>query len=149
MRNTPAQAVNLIAAAAGWRPAAADSSGSRHYSFEGGLSLTIDSPDENTLIFWALLETLPTDSEAAKTERLDKIGRLTAGILTQRASIVSLEENRLILWRRISTDAAEAVLLKETRDFLNDEAWWKARLKEEPVSSGPFFNGFFPSPFTF
>lgn len=150
MRNTPAQAVKTIADAAGWRFAAPNASGGWHYAFEKGLSLNLESPDGRSLVLWSELERLPTDSDSAKTERLHLIGRLAAGVLSRRPSTISLENNRLVLYRRVLLDASDEKLVEETRAFLNDEAWWRSRLTAECVPTNPFqLSGFFPSSLTY
>jgi len=148
-----AQAVDSIAQAAGWSHVSADTAGVYRYFLEDGLDLELSSPDGRLCVLSADMGLAPTPDEADSTERLVKIGRLAAGIMKRRASVITVDDSNLQLTRTFDlTTASEQDCIEQASDFLNDEAWWKANLNdtEAPSSTSPFsMGGWFPGEMKF
>lgn len=121
--------VRHVSDVAGWKTMAPDSEGVYRYFFEEGLDLEIRSPNGRLLVLSADLGEMPEKGTPAYEERLREVAKLSAGIVRRRASVVSIYDGRLELYRVINmNEATDEDYVYGVRDFLNDEAWWKACL---------------------
>lgn len=148
------EAVEAVAVEAGWKMAMPDESGIYHYLLEEGLDLDLTSPDGRTLILSADLGGAPQASEPGVDEEWKRIGLLAAAVLKKRASILSSHGGRLELYRTMDlTRAQPHEVIVACKDFLNDQAWWRANLHSDApvaaVSSFSFAQGWFPGQLSF
>lgn len=151
------RAVATVAGEAGWNVAEPDGNGVCHYLLADGLDLDLSSPDGRTLILSADFGEAPQADAPGVEDDWRRIGRLAAAVMKRRASVLAVHDGRLELFRRINlvqTDAAG--LVEACRDFLNDEAWWRANLdggssapSGTPSFSFDFSQGWFPGQLTF
>ena len=150
-------AVRIIAEAAGWKIAAPDEHGARHYLLEEGLDLDIESPDGRVLVASADLGDAPEAGSPGADEEWVRIGKLAAGVMKRRASVLAANEGRLELFRTVDlSQAGVTELVDAVRDFLNDEAWWRANLSAVPGQAASPFSmsgmgpaGWFPGELSF
>ena len=149
-------AVRIIAEVAGWKIAAPDENGVRHYLLEEGLDLDIGSPDGRVLVASADLGEAPEPGSPGADEEWARIGGLAAGVLKRRASVLVADGGRLELFRTVDlSQASETELVDAVRDFLNDEAWWRANLsavpgqRPSPFSMASGQGGWFPGELNF
>lgn len=148
------EAVEAVAGAAGWKITTPDESGVYHYLLEEGLDLDLASPDGRTLILSADLGGAPQSSEPGVDEEWKRIGRLAAAVLRKRASILSCHAGRLELYRTvILTHAEPQEIIEACKDFLNDQAWWRANLNSNTTATTAspfsFAQGWFPGQLNF
>jgi hypothetical protein len=145
------QTADRITQAAGWTPALADEKGIFHFFLEGNLDFDLFSPEGRTGILYAFLGNLPAQESLNSDEYMHRIAALAAGSLKKRRSVFSVGDHGMELHRSFSLmETDPMLLLSETRDFLNDLAWWKKQLSssKNTVQSdmSPFsinFNGCF------
>ena len=150
------RAVETVAGAAGWNAAEPDGEGVCHYLLDG-LDLDMSSPDGRTLILSADLGGAPQADAPGVDDEWRRIGGLAAAVMKRRASVLAVHDGRLELFRRVDLVQADAAgLVGACRDFLNDEAWWRANLEGgasaySASTSYPFdfSQGWFPGQLTF
>lgn len=136
-----AAAVQTIAQAANWGMATPDEQGVYHYFLEENLDLDIQSPDGRLLVLSADLGPAPEGKGPQADDAFKRLGKLAGGILRHRLSTLSVVGDRLELHQTLDLgSASERACVQAARDFLNDEAWWKANLSESGSAA--------PSPFS-
>ena len=136
MSDQLAEFAGKLARTAGWRETAPDAEGRYHYFLDGGIDLDISSPDGRICILSADLGAVPDKSEGGSGEMMRRVAALAAASVRERRSTVCLSEGRLELFRRLPLSRMNPEgFVREARDFLNDEAWWKEMLSGEPVPS--------------
>ena len=123
-----------LARAAGWSQAVPDSEGRYRYFLDGGIDLDLFSPDGRTCILSADLGAGPEKGASGESEQLRRVAALAAACARDRRSTVCLAGNRIELYRRLALSRLTPdAFVREVRDFLNDEAWWKEALSGEPA----------------
>ena len=136
---------DIITEAAGWKKALPDSDGVYRFFLEGGLEFDLLTPENKTGILRADLGNAPSGDAQDDTE-LRRLARLAAGSLRKRRSIFSIAGSRMELYRTFRiTGTAPQEIITETRDFLNDLAWWKRQISgnagQEKLSPFSFGSG--------
>lgn len=123
------QTADIITRAAGWNQALPDDDGVFRFFLEGGLDFELFSPESSTGILLAVLDAVPSENNEQTDNAVRRAASFAAGCMKKRRSVLSIGERGFELYRsfRIS-DISEPDLLAETRDFLNDLAWWKKQL---------------------
>ena len=152
MAHNLSEAVRIIAQAAGWKEIEPDASGAYRYHLQHHLDVTFLSPDGANCIMTADLGEVPSLDSRDGEARVRHIGALAAGIASKRASVLSMENGRLELFRRVHMPSIDSArLIDEAAAFLNDEAWWKAQLSDTAPTAQPAspfsMGGFFPADF--
>lgn len=128
-------AVEHIANAAGWNPPEADTQGNYFFALDGGLSVSLISPDGITCIMHGLVGTLPQDTYDAD-EMLRVCARRALGRARTGHSTLAADGNRLVLFDKMRFDSVELdEIALHLRDFLNDLAWWKDTMNPQRASA--------------
>lgn len=148
------KAVEAVAGAAGWKIATPDENGVYHYLLEEGLDLDMASPDGRTLILSADLGGAPQEDQPGVDEEWKRIGHLAAAVQRKRSSILSRHAGRLELYLAVDLMASEPnKIIDACKDFLNDQAWWRANLNSNAsvaaASPFSFAQGWFPGQLSF
>ncbi len=127
-------AVDYIAEVAGWSAPQADTQGQYFFALDGGLSVTIMSPDGMTCIMKSTMMTLPQDARDAD-ELLTMCARRALGRARSSQSILTVEGNLAILYDTMRFDSVERdIIALRLRDFLNDLSWWKDMMAPHKTS---------------
>lgn len=130
-------AVEYIADVAGWSAPQADTKGQYFFALDGGLSVTLMSPDGMTCIMKSTMMTLPQDTRDAD-EILSVCARRALGRARASQSILSVEGNLAVLYDSMRFDHVELdIIALRLRDFLNDLSWWKDMMAPHKASSSP------------
>ena len=132
------EVVDAVTDAAGWRSAEPDAEGVYHFRLKGNLDMDMLSPDGRNCILRGDLGPIPdSDSEAESLLRLCA-GRVV-GSCRKRRSVLSLQDDRLILYRLVRMDASNpGTVSREAEGFLNDLAWWQGQIAENKNYASPF-----------
>jgi hypothetical protein len=140
-------AVSMLAAAAGWSIPKPEN-GTYSFRLDDNLDMSLSAPDGKTLFFRARLAPLPA-SPADATAMLAHCAHDAVGAVRHRSSICSLEDMHLMLHTSLPLRDALADIQHLTttaKNFLNDLAWWHARLNPTAQAAQPapsFFSGGF------
>lgn len=130
-------AVEYIADVAGWSAPQADTKGQYFFALDGGLSVTLMSPDGMTCIMKSTMMTLPQDTRDAD-EILSVCARRALGRARASQSILSVEGNLAVLYDSMRFEHVELdTIALRLRDFLNDLSWWKDMMAPHKASSAP------------
>ena len=138
--------VESLAERAGWSRPQPDAAGVCRYAFDEDVELELLSPDGRTLILRADMGAAPEYGLNFR-EEWEKLGRLAAGAMLLRPSVLSLRDGgRLELHRRLSLEALDDPAFQTAvEEFLNDEAWWKDELSAkspgQAAAASPFSMG--------
>ncbi len=128
-------AVEYIADAAGWSTPQADTKGQYFFALDGGLSVTLMSPDGMTCIMKSTMITLPQDKREAD-EMLAVCARRALGKARSSQAIVTVEGNLVLLYDAMRFEHIENdILALRLRDFLNDLSWWKDMMAPHKAAS--------------
>lgn len=128
-------AVEYIAEVAGWSAPQADTKGQYFFALDGGLSVTMMSPDGMTCIMKSTIMTLPQDTREAD-EILAVCARRALGRARSSQSLLSAEANLVILYDTMRFEHTEHdIIALRLRDFLNDLSWWKDMMAPHKASS--------------
>ncbi len=134
-------AVDYIAEVAGWSAPQADTKGQYFFALDGGLSVTLMSPDGMTCIMKSTMAALPQDERDAHG-MLVLCARRALGHARSSQSIVTVEGNLAILYDSMRLENTELdVVALRLRDFLNDLAWWKESLAPHKAQSSAMPSG--------
>jgi hypothetical protein len=136
-------AIGILAAQAGWSIPSPEN-GTYCFQLDDNLDMLLSAPDGKTLFFRARIAALPANSTEA-SNMLARCAHDAVGAVRERSSICSLEGGSLML--HTSLPLRDAVLDPQrlattTQNFLNDVAWWQARL-QPAVQAPSFFTGGF------
>lgn len=132
------EAVDSMTSAAGWKQARPNAEGVYHFRLQGNLDMDILSPDGLNCILQSNLGPLP--EEEAEAEKLLRLcaGRVV-GSCRKRRSILSLQDDRLVLYRIVRMNASDpGAVSREAKGFLNDLAWWQNQLVATVNNASPF-----------
>ena len=151
MNDALLHAAAALAEAAGWDVPQADAEGIFRFSLEGELEFSLFSPDGRTGILLGSLGQAPDCSTPQGAAELDRLAALSAGVLKDRLSVLSLSESDLLeLHRSFPLHPADGIKA-HAKDFLNDLAWWKRQVQNHSsrpaADSSPFsfsFESWFP-----
>lgn len=116
-----------VALAAGWQAPSPDAEGHYQFTLRGGLALTMFSPDGNTIILRAAVQSLPGE-EGPRENFLRAQAKLAVAAFKERKAVLALEGEQLILHQMIpSKETPLENLPGLVKAFLNDLDWWKAQ----------------------
>ncbi len=132
--------VDAVTAAAGWRKASPDASGTFRFHLEGDLDMELFSPDGRTGILRADLGPLPASEQDADDLLRKCASRMVAASRTRR-TVLSVDGGRLSLHLAVPLADGGDSMPRHTKDFLNDLAWWKGQVQGGGSSSFSFFSG--------
>lgn len=143
----------IISRAAGWTQAVPDEKGEYHYFLEGGLDLDIRPLDDRRTVVSALLEPAPARGEPGAEDHWRRLGLAACAVMNTQGSILAKDrDGSIVLYRRLDTaELSEEEIVREARDFLNDEAWWRGFLSEGEARGPAFaadFSSWFPPQFS-
>lgn len=94
------------------------------FELENGLNLNVYSPDGKTVILYDTIIKLPSDEYIA-TNFVEKYATHAVAACKTKETIVSLNEDTLVLHYDITHKDGDLEINKSVKDFLNDLAWWK------------------------